>query len=430
MKIDFKSKKVKILIMAIVSAVILALIVTFVLIDYLQSNQSRSKDNEVKTPIEKVDPTISDYEKRIEDIDEKLDRVNEELGRVKVKTIKDNLTKYNMFNLDDYFEIMEVDKLEANIFNFVNEDIYLVKILPTTDLATVQTYYYKDNEFTALDIESQGAEVVTRYYIYKQKVIAEKSLMHIEKEKNGIVKMYIDPLKFDMEEKMLAVALDNYNYSKDESIKTQGEALELATKAMVGKETTIRFDNMEMIANKEYYVFQELSSQPGTSTEASNKIIAWVCIEKETGKAMYKDTLVAGNILITKEAWLEKNETIQLKIYHPNIDATATESKEYEINKAKYNKDMAGELVKIMNEQLGLGINTIKIEGGKATVDITTKSSETKFDNGSAGGLMAVESLTKTIFANTTATTIKVTVAGKENVEGNHFSFAEEFKKQ
>lgn len=421
MKIDFKSKKVKIIIGVIVLAIVLALILTTAIIKSYRSKQNNN------AKVTAVDPTATDYEAKIKATDEKLTRVNEELGKVKIDAVTDNITKYNLFGMDEYFETMGVTKVEATIFNFVNEDIYLVKVTPIADSLPVQTFYYKDNEFTALDVESQGSGAITRYYIYKQKVIAEKALVSTDTEKNGTVKMYVAPLVFDGQEEMLAVATDNYNYSKDESIQTQGEALTLATKAMIGTDTKVSFEKMEMIANKEYYVFKEITTGKGILGFSNTTI--WICIEKETGAAVYKDTSAASTTLIPKTVWIEKNEMITLKIYYSNSDATATVAKEYAVNKAAYNKDITGQLAKIMNTELGLGINTITITGGKAVVDISKNSSETKFDNGSAGAAMAIESLTKTIFANTTATTIKVTVAGEEKVVGNHFSFAEEFKK-
>jgi|GEM_PF-3552511 len=124
-----------------------------------------------------------------------------------------------------------------------------------------------------------------------------------------------------------------------------------------------------------------------------------------------------------------KDKTVTLKIYHPNSDATGTVVKYFVINEDVYNKNKNKEIVKVMNSQLGLGINKLVVNGNKGVVDISKTSSENKFDNGSAGGMMAVESLTKTIFANTSATILKVTVDGKVKVEGNHFSFLNDFVK-
>lgn len=416
-EINFKSKKTWIVIGAVVLAIALALTVTYTAINAYKQKQN----SETKTPI--VNPTVADYEARMKAIDDKLVRINEELTKVKFDLVLDNFTKYNFFGLDDYFEIMKVDTIEASMFNFVNEDIYLMKIMPISDLVSVQTFYYKDNEFTALDVEGQGGPSITRYYIYKQQVIAEKVITHPDKEKNGTVKMYITPLKFEKESQMIAVSLNNYNYSKDESISTLTEALTLANKAILVTNDTVIFDRMEMLANKEYYVFKEMSNK------TPSNILAWIYIEKETGKAMYKETSTSANTLITKDQWNEKNETMLLKIYYPNNNATEAVARDYMVNKATYTKDKSKELVKIMNSELGLGINTIVVTGDKAVVDISKTSSENKFDNGSAGALMAVESLTKTIFANTDTTTLKVTVDGIEKVEGNHFSFKDDFTK-
>lgn len=412
-KIDFKSKKTWIIIGAVALAIILALGLTITIIN---SNKSKQNGNKII-----VNPIIADYEAIIKATDEKLASVNGELAKVSVTRVKDNLTKYNVFGLDDYFSTMGVDTLEADIFNFVNQDIYLVKIIPISDLVTNQTFYYKDNEFTALDIESSGSGAITRYYIYKEKVIAEKALISTEPSKNGTVKLYVSPLIFENQAKMLAVAADDYNYSKDTSIQTEGEALDIAKKGVLYQADIISFDKMQMIANKEYYIFKEESSKA--------IVIAYICIEKETGIAKYKEASDKTNTLYTKEQWLERNETIALKIYYPNKDATKTVATDYIINKAKYNKDISGELVKIINQELGLGINKLTIEAGKAIVDISTLASQTKFDNGSAGAAMAIESLTKTIFNNTTATTLKVTVDGQGKVVGNHFTFVEDFVK-
>lgn len=420
-KIDFKSKKTRIIIGVIALAIILALAVTFTIIN------SNNKNNKSTTKTV-VDPKVSDIELSIKSIDEKLDRVNSELAKVKIVTVKDNLTKYNIYGMDEYFTTMKVTTIECQIFNFVNEDIYMVKILPNPDSVTTQTYYYKNNEFTALDIESQGSGAITRYYISNKKVIAEKILVDDNLVKSNIVKMYVAPNEFANQEQMFAVGYDNYSYSKDESIKTQGEALNLANKAKINTEDTISFEKMEMIANKEYYVFKEVSSVK-LSQDGTVSLIAWICIEKENGTAMYKDILVAGNPLITKDAWLEKNETIALNIYYPNSDSSAVVATEYTVNKAMYNKDIPKELVKIMNEELGLGINTLTIDGGKAVVDISTKASETKFDNSQIAATMSIQSLTKTIFSNTTATVLKVTVDGQGKIEGNYFSFSADFVK-
>lgn len=422
MKIDFKSKKTWIILGAVVLAIGLALTLTLTII---KSNTNKQKGS---TNDPSVNPIIADYDARMKATDEKLARVNAELAKIKVISAKDNLTKYNIFGMDEYFATMKVDKVESEIFNFVNEDIYLVKIIPVPDSVTIQTYYYKDNEFTALDLESQGSGAITRYYIYNKKVIAEKVLISTDVDKNGTGKMYISPLKFDNEEKMFAAGLDNYNYSKDESIQTQGAALDLANKAAIAINDTIRFDRMEMIANKEYYIFQELYSDNLTSGGVP-VTVAWICIEKETGKAMYKDTSVSGNVLITKEVWLEKNETITLKIYHPNKESFTTLAKDYTVNKVMYNKDIGKELVKIINEELGLGIKTLTINGGRAVVDISLKAIETVFSKSSPDTVLSIESLTKTIFENTTVTTIKVTIEGQEKLDGTCFSDINEFNK-
>lgn len=422
MKIDFKSKKTRIVIGAVALAIVLALAVTITII-----NSNNKKQNSLNNKVV-VDPVVSDIDAKIKAIDDVLTRVNVELGKVKVKSVKDSLTKYNIYGMDDYFTTMKVDKIDAAMFNFVNEDIYLVKITPVPDAVTIQTYYYKNNEFTALDIESQGSGSITRYYIYKQTVIAEKSIVDVNPELNGKVKMYIDPVKFATEEIMLAAALDNYNYSKDESIKTQGEALSLAYEAVINTKDTVRFEKMEMIANKEYYVFQELSSDK-LLDNGKPVTTAWICIEKQTGTPMYKDSSVSGNVLITKDLWLQKNETIMLKLYYINIDQLATTPKDYEINKATYNKEIGKELMTVMNQELGLGINSITIVGGKAVVDVSTKAAETVFATTSKGSVIATESLTKTIFANTIATIITVTVDGKEKVASNSFSLVNEFIK-
>lgn len=408
----FKNKKNLIIFSTTIVAILMALVLTYSIIKY---NKMKNDNSQIT-----VNPIEIEYNSRIKNIDEQLTNVNLELSKVSVKIEKNSFTKDNFYLLDEDTSNDKIDSIEANVFSFVNEDIYLVKLMPISNLIINQTFYYKNNEIIAVDIEDASVEYTNRYYLHSNKVIAEKVLMSTDENKKGKIKLYIDPDIFKGQEKILVVAANNYNYTTTTSIETKEDALEIANKEVLIKGNIVTFDKMQMIENNEYYVFKE-----------SNKIdvVSYVCVNKETGKVMYKDTKVNSNTLLTKENWLSKYEEIALKIFYPNKDGTKTIETEYKVNKTNHNKNAMGELAKIINQELGLGINTIKINESKAIVDISKLAQENKFDNGSTGSIMAIESLTKTIFANTLATTIKVTVDGQGQVYGNHFSFVEDFVK-